>query len=92
MTGIPLSEEIQALIIAVQKYKAFVIADWIARRKDKKCSFDWYAMVWGYFTSLSFPAELKHSKRCFENMLEYPVNDTLNTPANQLEDNFLFWF
>lgn len=85
-----MTAEIQSIIIAVQMYKQYVIADSIARKTFEKT--DWYGKTFVYYKSLEIPDCLDWSVRCFEAILDYPIEKTLETQMENLPKQFEFGF
>ena len=86
-----LNEKIQNIIFAVQRFKAYIIADNIARNDDINEKCDWYSETFGYYKSLKLPDGMNYSKACFEAVLSYPIETTSNTSADMLS-KFKFGF
>lgn len=87
-----MNEDIQSVIIAVQNYKKFVVADFVVRNGNVG-NFDWYGEVLKYYNSLNLPDGMIHnSKRCLDAVLSYPIEDTLNTESGDLMEKFNFGY
>ena len=84
-----LTEQILNVIIAVQAYKRFYIADCNARNKNTA---EWFEKTFEYFKSLDLPEGMKANKACFEAVRSYPVAATIDTPVEELPMKFKFCY
>ena len=86
-----LTEQILNVILAVQAYKRFYVADYIVKN-SKRYPSDWYDKTFEYFKSLELPEGMKANRRCFEAVYSYPVRAVVDTPAEDLPKKFKFMY
>ena len=82
-----LTERIQAIIVAVQQYHEWRTADAMARGIT---DIDVFEKTRIYYSSLALPEGLAHNLDCFEAILRYPIEQTLNTQMEDLPHLFKF--
>ena len=86
-----LTEQILNVIIAVQAYKRFYIADYIVKHSEP-CLSDWFNKTFEYFKSLELPEGMKANRACFEAVYSYPVGAVIDTPMEDLPKKFKFMY
>ena len=69
-----LNNKIQLVILAVQAYKKFICYD----NELKGNKQDWYNSCRVYYNSLNLPEGLKKNKYCFEAVINYPIEKTVD--------------
>lgn len=86
----PLTEGIQNIIIATQDYKKHLISYHSFVLEDKQ--FDWYEETKNFYNSLPLPNEMATSINCFESVLSYPIQDTIETEMDELPLKYEFGY
>ena len=84
---IAMTERIQSIIVAVQQYKKWCLADAMARGIT---DIDVFEQTMKYYSSFFIPEGLAHNRVCFEAILRYPIEQTLNTQMEDLPHLFKF--
>lgn len=92
---IEMNDNLQSLIIAVKDYRAWLYSDLVVRNaghsisSDEIKELDSYAHC--YYRNLN-PSKygLSLSDRCFEAVLQYPIEETLDTESEDLPKRFSF--
>ena len=87
----PMTREIQAVILAVQTYRKFLNYDSEARcfqKSDDRL----FGELQAYFCKLPLPSGMTHGVACFEAILRYPIEETLDTQMEELPDHFSFGY
>lgn len=82
-----MTERIQSIIVAVQQYKKWYMADAMARGIP---DIDVFEQTMKYYSSFFIPEGLEHNRACFEAILRYPIEQTLNTQMEDLPHLFKF--
>lgn len=82
-----MTERIQAIIVAVQQYHEWYMADAMARGTT---GLDAFEKTMNYYSSIPLPEGLAHNRACFEAILRYPIEQTLNTQMEDLPHIFKF--
>ena len=88
---IPMTAEMQSVIIAVQAYYKFIYSDMIVKHLSIADN-DLYAATELYYHALPIPKEMKHNRPCFDAILHYPIDRTLDTECDDLPKKFLFGY
>ena len=97
---VPMNEQIQAVILAVQSYRTFLWNDTYVRNIDEsfvdRCtkvaavSEILLNQVKAYYDALDLPDGMKHNRACFEAVLSYPIDRTLYTEMADLPKQYMF--
>lgn len=83
---IKMDESVQVTILAVQThYKALYYDRYMRAKKfDNLDMFACWQDTRAYFNSIVLPDGMSHSTACFDAIMRYPIQDTMNTEAEEL--------
>jgi hypothetical protein len=85
---IPLKKDTQQIILLMQKYQEFNRIYYYGILKND--NYDWYGDAQRFYYTLPLPEGLNTSDYCFDAILRYPVDKTMNTPKEDLPKLFTF--
>lgn len=88
--NIPMTEEVQAVICAVQDYKTFLRSYHNGLLKDAQ--YDWWNETSTFYNSLDLPEGMTKCLACFEAVISYPIKETLSTEMKDLQSKFKFGY
>ena len=87
MQHITITPEIRDVIIAVRKYKEYIVADNVVTQKVPFVAFDAWQRSFEYYKSLPLPLELKRNRNCFDKVYCYPyVREIESCEAASLDE------
>ncbi len=86
----PLTQEIQSVIIAVRDYKKFLQSYHVFLLKEEQ--YDCEAGAESFYKSLQLPAGMNTSKACFNAVMSYPIDTTVETEMEDLPNKFEFGY
>lgn len=72
MQHLTITPDIRDVIIAVRKYKEYIVADNVVTRKVPFVAFDAWQRTFEYYKLLPLPLELKRNRSCFDKVYRYP--------------------
>ena len=90
MTLIPLTEDIQLIILAVQAYKKYIRYDYEIKNPTSDQNFDWQDACEKYYKSLPLPNGMNTSREHFEAVINYPIYKTEDIESDLIEKIFPF--
>lgn len=90
MNFVPLTKDIQLVILAVQAYKRFIRYDNEIKNPTSYQKFDWWDACEKYYKSLSLPNGMNTSDYCFESVIDYPIEKTRDIRCGDLPKTFSF--
>ncbi len=85
-----LTEEIQSVIIAMQDYATFLRSYHMCLLKNKQ--YDWWKEAKGFYGNLNLPPGMAKNNACFDAVMNYPIDKTLDTEMRDLPSRFEFGF
>jgi two-component SAPR family response regulator len=92
MNKTPLTEEIQAIILTVQDYARFLRHYHMSVLKNQ--NFDWWNETEKFYISLKdkLPEGMNTCLACFEAVMSYKIDKTIDTLFEELPKKFTFSF
>ena len=90
MILIPLTEDVQLIILVVQAYKKHIMYDYEVKNPTSYQDFDWWDACENYYKSLPLPNGMNKSKEHFEAVMNYPIDKTENIDSNVIKETFTF--
>lgn len=85
-----MNEKIQSIICAVHAYKKHLISYYNFVLGEK--NYNWYDETKRFYNTLPLPEGMSDNIACFEAVLSYPIDETLNTEMDELPHKFSFGY
>ena len=87
---VPMTKEIQSVICAIHDYSKYLRSyhHFVLNELD----FDWWQEAENFYNKMPLPEGMNSSKACFNAVMWYPINDTIDTLSEELPGKFSFGF